>query len=387
MPLWLAGEPHFDRPIVVIQSDDWGYPCATDRATLLRALPAAAAPDAPAWTFDARESAEDVRALTAVLQAHHDDRGCPACTTLNLIVCQPDYAAIETAGFERYRSQPLGASDDALAAARLGEQQGVFELALHGGEHVAPARWLRLLREGVPELRAFFDARVMPPPAVISRHHGLGAAYLACPDDRAAGDRLERLRDALGHFHDLCGHAATGFVAPNHAWDDAVEQTLVEAGVRHLQACHVGYGSWAAAEQGLWVARSAGPAARTPLWYQTRTVDFEPAIRPADSGPAIDRACLLARRGIPVVVNTHRINYASGLRPELAARSRQELGRLIDALTAVRPDLWFMSSGEFDSALRGQCVGMHRRRLRPVVRLASDIAAATLGRQPEPDTR
>ena len=381
-PLALAAEPHFDRALVVIQSDDWGQPCATDRATLERAWPAAAAPDAPPWALDTRESADDVRALAEQLAQHRDARGRPACATLNLIVRRPNFDAIASAGFAHYCSLRLGPADAAFAAALEGERAGTYELALHGGEHVAPARWLRLLREGDATLRAFFDVGVMPPPALISCHPGLGAACLACPDEAEPDDRLQRLRDALDSFAALCGRPATGFVAPNHAWDDAVETTLAQAGVRHLQASHVCYGNWALAEQGAWTARAVGPAAHAPLWYQTRSIDFEPAVRPADCAAAIVRACLLARRGIPVVINTHRINYASGIHPGRAAASRQALGRLIRALCAARPDLWFLSSGEFDAVLRGQGDGPRRLRLAPLRGLALDVGRAALGRPP-----
>lgn len=382
LPLALAAEPHFDRALLVIQSDDWGQPCAPDRATLLRAWPAAAAADTPAWALDARESAADVRALAALLAQHHDARGRPACATLNLIVRRPDFAAIAATGFAHYHALPPDPADAAFAAALAGERAGVFELALHGGEHVAPARWLRLLREGERQLRAFFDAGVMPPPALVARHPGLGAACLACPDEAEPDARLQRLRDALDSFAALCGRPATGFVAPNHAWDDAVEHTLAGAGVRYLQASHVCYGDWQAAEQGRWVAHRARPSAQAPLWYQTRTVDFEPAVRPQACAAAIARACLLARRGIPVVVNTHRINYASGIRPDQADASRRALGQLIGALLAVRPDLWFVSSGELDAVLRGQGDGARRRRWAPLGGLARDLAGAAVGRAP-----
>lgn len=382
LPLALVSEPHFDRALVVIQSDDWGQPCAPDLVTLLQAWPAAGAPDTPAWALDASESADDVRALAAQLMQHRDARSRPACATLNFIVRRPDHAAIAAAGFAHYHSRPLDPADAAFIAALDGESAGMFELALHGGEHLAPARWLRMLREGEPTLRAFFDVGVMPPPALISHYPGLGAACLACPEEAEPADRLQRLRDALDTFATLCGRPAVGFVAPNHAWDDAVEQTLAQAGVRYLQACHVCYDSWAAAEKGAWTARTVGPAAQAPLWYQTRTVDFEPAIRPQDCAAAIERACLLARRGIPVVINTHRINYASGIRPGRAAASRQALGRLIEALRAARPDLWFLSSVELDAVLRGQGDGLRRRRLAPLWGLAQDVAGAAVGRPP-----
>lgn len=376
-PIWFAGQPHFDLPLVVFQSDDWGQPCVAERQQLARLCPAALAAEASAWWRDARESVADVEALAAVLSGFHDGAGNSPCFTINFIVREPDYEAIEASAFGRYSSRPIrhGEVVGALTGSKLAA--ALFEPALHGAEHVAPARWLSLIRAGAADLRAFFAARVMPPSALISRYRGLGAPYLPCPDDQAdiAGPG-ERLDDALATFEHLFGQPAQGFVAPNHAWDAAVEEKLARGGIAFMQAAHVQYPDWAAVEAGNW--RSNGPRASgiAPLWYQTRTVDFEPVIRPGTTAAEIRRACLLLRRGIPVVVNTHRINYAGGVQPGAVERARQDLARLIGALLQERPDLRFVRSAELDQVLRGRHPAVRRRRLAPVANALLDVGRA-----------
>lgn len=384
LPLSLAAEPHFDLPIVVLQSDDWGQPSVGDRATLERLWPDAAAAAAAPWSFDARESVSDIEALADTLVRQRDRRGRAACMTLNWIVCEPDYGAIEASAFGAYRTRPLADTSGARAAAQAAALYGCFEQALHGAEHVAPSRWLSLLRAGTLPLRRFFDAQVMPPPALIGHYPGLGAAYLPAPEQGVADvdPPAVRLPQALAAFESLFGRRATGFVAPNHAWDDLVETVLAGGGIRFFQACHVCYPDWDAVEAGRWTCRRAGPARTAPLWYQTRSVDFEPALRPAEAGAAIARACLLAQRGIPVVVNTHRLNYAGGMGGARAEAARQQLGCMLRALLKVRPDLLFLSSSEFDEALRGSSAAVQRRRIVPAGWLALDLLGAVAGRQP-----
>lgn len=386
LPWWLAREPHFSEPIVVFQSDDWGQACADNQAAFLRAAPDTLAPGAPAWLTDARESEADVQALADVLASFEDRTGHPACFTLNCIVEQPDYEAIAAAGFSAYASRPVEPVPALLKAAHAGPGAAVFEPQLHGGEHVAPARWLHLLRARTQDLQRFFDLRVMPPPGVIARYAGLGAAYLPCPEEPArSGEALphvRRLTRALRTFSSVFGRASRGFVAPNHAWDAAVETALADAGVRYLQACHVHYTSWSGAQDGQWTPHRCGPARGADLWYQTRSVDFEPAVRPGDCDAAISLACLLVRRGIPVVINTHRINYVGLLHPARAAYARERLAQLLGALVSTNPGLRFMGSDEFDRVLRGQHPKILRRRAAPVFLLAADLLRAAVGEQP-----
>jgi hypothetical protein len=186
---------------------------------------------------------------------------------------------------------------------------------------------------------------------------------------------------SLRIFRTLFARAAQGFVPPNHAWDGSIDLMLYREGVRHLQACHIRYPTFEASETGRWRALRAGPEPGG-VWRQTRNVEFEPVVRPDRVDAAIARACLLVERGIPAVINTHRINYAGAIRPEDAARSRDRLGDLLSALIRTRDDVHFLGSAEFDEVLRGAHPDIRRRPDAGVRSLPTDVALATLGRQP-----
>jgi len=383
LPLWLAAEPHFDVPVVVIQSDDWGHACVESRAQHEQTTHAGIDVSDP-WSADALESDADVMSLAASLREFRDVTGRSARLTLNFIVARPDYEAIEASGFRAYRSVPVEPADALFDALRAPDRDAVFEVQLHGAEHVAPARWLRLLRQGAPDLRAYFTARAMPPPGVVARHPGLGAAYLPCPDSEnsAVPAPDERMLGSLCIFRSLFSREAQGFVPPNHAWDGSLNGLLRKKGVRHLQACHIRYPTFEASETGRWHALRAGPEPGGGVWRQTRTVEFEPIVRPDRVDAAIARACLLVARGIPAVINTHRINYAGAIRPERAACGRERLGDLLSALVRTRDDVRFLGSAEFDAVLRGEHRDIRRRPIAGVRWLPTDVALATLGRQP-----
>jgi len=225
---------------------------------------------------------------------------------------------------------------------------------LHGAEHVAPDQWLALMRAGDADALAFFRARVMPPPALVARHPGLGAAYLS-PRTDTLGSSLspaERVTGAAQTFERLFGAPARGFVAPNHAWEASLEDRLASLGIRYIQAAQHWYPSWQSFAQQAWVSRHAGEIGQSGLCYQTRNIDFEPAVRPELTERAVRRALLLAERRIPIVVNTHRINYVGGIDADSAERGRTALRSMIERLLANFPDLEFATSSDLDLELR-----------------------------------
>jgi hypothetical protein len=382
-PLWLAAEPHFNVPVVVLQSDDWGHACV-ESAEQQEKIGRARIDVSDPWSADALENGADVENLAALLRDFRDADGRSARLTLNFIVARPDYEAIEASDFRAYRSAPIEPADTLFDALRAADRDSVFEVQLHGAEHVAPARWLRLLRQGAPDLRAYFAARAMPPPGVVARHPGLGAAYLPCFDSvsSAVPGPDERVRGSLRIFRSLFSRDAQGFVPPNHAWDGSLNGLLDEGGVHHLQACHIRYPTFEASETGRWRALRAGPEPGGGVWRQTRNVDFEPIVRPERADAAIARACLLVERGIPVVINTHRINYAGAIQPDRAERGRERLGHLLSALLRTRDDVHFLGSAEYDTVLRGAHPYIRRRPIAGGHSLLTDVAWATLGRQP-----
>jgi hypothetical protein len=102
-------EPVLRRPLLVIESDDWGAGPLSQAAAL--------------------------HDIAAILQNHRDADGRPARITLALVLAVPDGAAIERDG--RYHRLRLDDPRFAPLAEALkeGRRQGVFALQLHGLEH------------------------------------------------------------------------------------------------------------------------------------------------------------------------------------------------------------------------------------------------------------
>src|SRR5215470_2333147 len=92
---------HFGRPIVLLQSDDWGRVGLRDQEGLedLRAAGVALG-DRP-YDFYSLETAEDLHALAGVLKSHRDSVGRNPSIEMNFVSCNLDFARMNADGFRQ----------------------------------------------------------------------------------------------------------------------------------------------------------------------------------------------------------------------------------------------------------------------------------------------
>ncbi len=81
---------HFDRPIVVLQSDDWGRAGLRDREGLEQLTAAGLVLGERPYDFYTLETAEDLADLRAVLRGHRDSDGRSPSLEMNFVVANLD---------------------------------------------------------------------------------------------------------------------------------------------------------------------------------------------------------------------------------------------------------------------------------------------------------
>src|SRR5258708_5059407 len=91
----------FDRPIVMLQSDDWGRIGLRDRDGFDELQAAGILLGERPYDFYTLETAEDVRALSSLLARHRDAAGPPPRVVMNFITAHLDFSQIS-----HYTSQP-----------------------------------------------------------------------------------------------------------------------------------------------------------------------------------------------------------------------------------------------------------------------------------------
>jgi hypothetical protein len=360
---------HFDRPIVVLQSDDWGRAGLRDREGLEQLTAAGLVLGQRPYDFYTLETAEDLAALRAVLRGHRDSAGRSPCLEMNFVVSNLN---LKKMGFEKMEMEkmspeafrqihllplaeglPAGWNRPGLTQAyREGIQEGLFYPALHGATHFCRTAVERCLTESdLPSsgdrgglLRTLWKAGT---PYIHWRMPWIGYEYWdpeASPDDRFLPAKIQRdlIGKAVGDFANLFSTLPRSACAPGYRANHDTHRAWAEIGIRIAQN---------------------GPGAAIPPHFDQhgilqlyRTVEFEPAVNPGFSLDACIRnveACF--ERKVPAIVSVHSINFHSSVK-DFRSRTLELLDEFLAALQRAHPDLLYLHSEEiYEVVNKGSC--------------------------------
>lgn len=331
---------HFDHPLVLLQSDDWGRVGLRDQEGLKELQSAGIALGERPYDFHTLESAEDLSALRDRLQSHRDSTGRPASMEMNFIVANPDFARVEAENFQQPHLLPLAeglprgwSRPGLLEAYREGIREGLFHPSLHGRTHFCHAAVERQLvhpGERLDLLRIFWRAGT---PYIYWRMPWVGYEYW--DPEQPAEERFltadcqgELIGQSVGMFAKTFSALPRSACAPGYRSDENTHQAWARYGVRVVQSGPRNFG--------------VPHFDRFNLLHLYRTVEFEPAIDPAFSVAACLRAaedCFA--RGIPAIVCTHSINFHSSVR-DFRTRTLEFLNEFLSALKSRHPDVLYL---------------------------------------------
>lgn len=335
---------HFDRPLVLLQSDDWGRIGLRDLEGLKQLQSAGMVLGERPYDFYTLETVEDLSALRALLRRHRDSTGRCASIGMNFIVANLDFARMEADDFRQIHLLPLceglprGWNRPGLREAYAeGIREGAFHPALHGVTHFSRAaveRNLASAGERSDFLRTLWRAGT---PYIHWRMPWIGYEYWdpEKPADEgflSATSQRQLIGQSVGAFAKMFSTLPRSACAPGYRANASSHQAWAEYGVRVAQN---------------------GPGTLTPphmdgydILQVYRTVEFEPALDPAFSV----EACLTAAEAcfanaIPVVVSLHSINFHSSVR-DFRSRSLELLNEFLSALETKYPNLLYLSDGD-----------------------------------------
>jgi len=132
----------FGRPLVVLQSDDWGRVGVRDRECWDELRGLGVNLGERSYDFYSLETAEDVGAVVSMLLSHRDSTGRPACLGMNFILANVDFAKVSANSFQQIYLRALteGFPDGwkrpgLFESYREGISSGALSPALHGTTH------------------------------------------------------------------------------------------------------------------------------------------------------------------------------------------------------------------------------------------------------------
>ncbi len=345
---------HFSQPLVLIQSDDWGRVGLRDRDGLEELRAAGLAMGERPYDFYSLETADDVAALIATLNRHHDSGGQAPCLQMNFVVANLDFARMETEHWSTIHTLPLAEGlpknwqrPGLTEAYRAGFDDGVFYPALHGTTHFCRQAVERSLAAGGDRAALLRTLWQSGTPYIHWRMPWIGYEYWdpeQPEDDRflSPGLQSELIGHSIGAFAKLFSTLSVSACAPGYR---ANEET-VRAWARH----------------GIRVAQN-GPGALVPphldgneVLQLYRTIEFEPA---TDTQFAIDSCLRQAERcfaqGIPAVVSIHSINFHSTVN-DFRSRTLRLLDEFLSSIESRHSDVLYLHDAQlWDLVQNGVC--------------------------------
>lgn len=321
-------EPVLRRPVLIIESDDWGPGPLEDAGALER--------------------------IARVLRRHRDTNGRCAVMTLGMLLAVPDTKRIRESGAAEYTPALLSAPQFApiMAAIRRGMAAGTFSPQLHGMEHYWPSALMNASRRA-PAVSAWLIQESVPrheelPPELQSR-------WIDASSLPGRGLPPEAVTEAASNeailFGKLFGVAAAVAVPPTFVWTEPVEAAWRAAGVAVIVTPGRRY--CGRNDEGRLIPDTErlhnGQTSASGAMYVVRDEYFEPALghRAVHALRAVEEKTRLGR---PVLLEMHRFNFTRS--PAERARALREIDSLLTLALQRYPGLRFMSTQELAIAMR-----------------------------------
>jgi hypothetical protein len=321
-------EPVLRAPVLILESDDWGYGPSVQADRLAR--------------------------IADVLASCSDAAGRHPVATLGIILAGPDTQRIRADGCRTYYRLTLGepALSPVLDAVMSGSARGLFAPQLHGLEHFWPASLMRSAANDAAVrdwlTRDAFPATEKLPSPLQSRW--VDASVLPAnplPEHDVERAVLEEARV----FAAVMGSTPEVVVPATFLWTDAVERAWVRAGVRVVVT--PGVRNETRDADGRVVAGAVhffnGQRAPDGAIYVVRDAYFEPALGQTHEH-ALAALRSKARAARPALLEMHRFNFIGDSRS--AQTALDELRALLESAVAGFPSLQFMSTAELARSYR-----------------------------------
>lgn len=333
----------FSRPLVLLQSDDWGRVGIRDREGYEQLRASGIRLGERPYDLYTLETAEDINALTLMLGRHHDSAGHPASLVMNTCTTNLDFVRMRDEGFARPILLPLSqglpgkwSRPGLQEAIREGVRKRVFFPALHGTIHCCSLALENALSEGGERarmLRLLWEAETS---YIYWRMPWVGYEYQNPERPRRGflpfAEQCRLINQARSNFVTLFGVDPSSACAPGYRANCETHRAWSEAGIRVAQ-------------------NGTGNGLRPPhldefgLLHIYRSLDLEPSERELETKKYLEVAEACFSRGLPLIVSVHSINFHSTLR-DFRCATITALDQLLTALEAKYPELLYINDAE-----------------------------------------
>jgi hypothetical protein len=313
-------EPVLRRPVLIIESDDWGAGSANQ--------------------------ADVLGEIARLLACFSDCDGRQPVMTLGMVLATADGALIKSSGGYQRQLISMHTHGPLLDAISSGTANGVFDVQLHGLEHFWPPA-LMAASENDASVRAWLnrapDALTEELPSPLqSRWVDASVLPARTLNSIEVGQAVE---EEVSGFQLIFGCTPGVVVPPTFVWNERVEQDWATAGIGVIVTPGRRY------ETRDELGRPAGAgdpvhngqAGENGIIYMVRDVYFEPSLGHT-AAQAHDALALKVELGQPALLETHRFNFLGT--DDDKDQSLEQIKSLLQGALTAWPSLGFLSTGK-----------------------------------------
>lgn len=347
---------YFDRPLVLLHSDDWGRGGIPDRPGYNRLKEDGVELGGAPYDFYSLETAEDVYTVSRFLLSHRDSIGRSPSIIANFVVSNVDFDRTIEADFRKLHLMPLAEGlpshwlrPGLRESYRRAVADGAFCPGLHGATHFcwrAVEELLRSADQRGHELRRFYKLRT---PYLYHQMPWIGFEYwdnrhLREPRFLDAEAQSALITGAVAHFENLFGFRPKSACAPGYRANEDTQR------------------AWAS--HGIEMAHNKSKKLVPPyvdlagLLHISRNVDFEPALDSSKNHveEALQQCEACFSAGVPAVISIHAINFHSSLR-NFRDATIDRLDSFLTRLEQRHGELLYLSDCDLANLVKTGCYG------------------------------
>lgn len=330
--------------VVVFESDDWGL----ERKACADLLQPYGEPSE--WAYEQTESEDDLEKLYKVLENHKDEDQRHPCFTANFVTANPDFEKIRQGGFTEYYDISISDQNKKLKSKWIeGMHREAFLPQYHARSHFWTDAWLQDLRENIPGSRKLFDKACHGGLSLLKqeewRYHS-EYIFWKTAEQMQRGQLLDWLETGLNFFQDCFGFASLSTIAPNYIFTPVTTQAWSDNGIKFAQGAGYRIVRGTHGEKHV-TSHVLGERLPGNVLSMIRNVKFDP--RPQRPGHGFENTFALIQKllphNIPIMIDTHRINYVGPWKD----KALEELNSLLQALMPYQPR--FLTTMELGQAI------------------------------------
>ena len=354
---------HTNRKIVVIESDDWGsirMPFLPAFEKLEKSGLDLRTRDAERYNLnDSLATSADLEKLFEVLSGTIDKSGNYAVFTPVSIVANPDFQKTKEADFREYFYEPFTKTlkrypgcERSFELWKEGIEKKLFVPQMHGREHLNVTAWIKALQNGEKQTHLAFDEGFwgfVPNQDLLPGIDYQAAFLLTDPNELEYQKGV--ITEGLQLFERLFGYRAEYFVPPNGSFNNQLNQTLAENGIKFRSASKMqqeplGFGKTRK------VLHWLGQKDKSGVRYITRNCFFEPNQPGRDwVDSCLNDISIAFRWHKPAIISSHRVNYIGSLNLSNRDTGLSQLKTLLRTILKNWPDVAFMTTVELGSLM------------------------------------